>query len=256
MKVSLPDAVGKRVELTNISETEFPVFFAPKVRLAAAQPRTQPTLLFEQSVWDFVRRTAHAGAFGSDFQTVGPLAGASKPAWRNMSWVAVWKFPHDLNTIRIGSRPLIRRIVGVPLPVGEYPLTDDGWVAGVRQQRDEEGWTKLRVDTESGDACHFLQSRRGERHAMISSMKYVKSFASATRLERQNIVDLVSALAQHRLASFPCHGQHHAIVFLLAPDKFARRLAKPSSEVFQALQRHTTEDLSSWRKAYVRLFGR
>ena len=89
-----------------------PVFLCKSAQLSGKQRKAQPVLLFSKSDWDFVSQpsTTHQGAFGADFDVLSTAfvqqrfvdgsAGSELQLWRQQQWVAVWKFPGDLNNLK------------------------------------------------------------------------------------------------------------------------------------------------------------
>jgi hypothetical protein len=112
-----------------------PILFNPLTKMVTKQRKHQPTLIMTARVLNFLMRddVTHDGAFGSDHSKISKahmkerfIDGCFNPS--SESWVAVWKFPGDLNHIKDQSNNLVfEKIVDVPLPVGAYPLLDDEW---------------------------------------------------------------------------------------------------------------------------------
>jgi len=144
----------------------------------------------EQAFFD-MKGVVHEGGFGADW------------AVRN-GWAVFWKFPYDAL-----SSPL----TGVPLPVGEYEMHADAWATGGEELGGGLA-TKLRVDAAAAGvpAVHCL--RMGElRIAAISSMGIFDNFWKATADEKRRANALCTGLLGLGVDAFPCHGQHHLIVF-------------------------------------------
>ena len=137
---------GETIRLDNMEKgfkpATLPIFFNANCKLSSEQRKAQPTMFMPEKVWAYIEdpRVTHDGAFGSDFEIwskqrvqkhyvggYGPIAS---------DWVAVWKFPGDLkncpHVCDKDGHPRYKTIYDVPLPVGEYPFMDDGWLQRYR----------------------------------------------------------------------------------------------------------------------------
>ena len=260
----LRDVSGRPVAFSKITEEvgEFAtlgaIFFCERARVSPRQRKEQPTLLMPASVWRYISdpATTHAGAFGADHDPLQTLPG----------WVAVWKFPGDLNRLRGFAT-----IRGVPLPVGEYPFLDDGWWPPSLEYdhaafRKDEPAEKLRIDPKG---IHRLENRAGSQVAMVSSHFFVKELWRVTKEEMAAVADMLADLrAGANLVAFPCWSQHHAIVFymdakdgtLVTPAKLARMLRpEAASPVLEILLRHRAyskeSSVRAWAAAYADFYA-
>jgi len=166
------------------------LFFHPHCRLVPETPMG-PMMLMDRNAFFGMKGVVHEGAFGTDWAVRGV-------------WAVFWKFPHDAL-----SSPL----TGVPLPVGEYEMHADEW-ATIGKELGGGLATKLRVDAAAAGvpAVHCL--RVGEvRIAAISSMGIFGDFWKATADEKRRANALCTGLRGLGVDAFPCHGQHHLIVF-------------------------------------------
>ena len=188
------------------------------------------------------------------------------------TWVAIWKFPGDLNYL-----PTFRPILGIPLPVGTYPLYVDEWFSmppsaprfsGLRWNHNAA--TKLRADQAVGPAVHSLKgSGSTESVAMIGHNYFIKGFWEAVPARAKQIVRMLEELLStcHVLA-FPCYGQHHAIVFyadvstneLLTPQRWASLLrGSRAQRIMDRLRDGALSskraDLAQWRAHYCATHG-
>ena len=222
-------------------------------------------LLMPLGAWTVARDSAHRGAFGTDHMsvTVAELRAESALApYDEDKWVLVWKFPWDLHAM-----PGYVVVRNTPLPVGTYPLVDDGWF------HPPDRWsfdalpigapvTKYRVDRANG-AVHYLQ-RADARVAMITSSLFIKGYWGEDAGERERVVAMLRALYAWGIYAFSCYSQHHAIVLyadtrtgaLLTPTRMARVLADPTVLGILAEHALAAPALRAWRDTYVDFFSR
>ena len=234
----------------------------------------RPCLLMTVGAWTVAHDLAHHGAFGADHMRVTAAElGAAELAAAD-GWVLVWKFPWDLHDM-----PGYFAIRNTPLPVGTYPLVDDGWF------RPPARWsldalpigaavTKYRVDRASG-SVHYLQ-RAHESVAMVTSSLFIKGYWGEDAGEKERVVAMLRALYARGIFAFACYSQHHAIVLyadtrtgsLLTPARMARVLAEAveaveaveaEPSVLAILSEHAPVEnrpaLRAWRDAYVDFFS-
>ena len=193
------DVGGDNVQFSMNSEPgksfKYPVFFARAARLSKKQLKVQPVLFMSEVDWNFVSdpNVTHEGAFGSDYDVWSRAkvsqrwkGGTYDARQEGLRWVAVWKFPGDLNYI-----DGYKTIYDAPLPVGYYPFFDDGWMkdpnpaihvdaqlpairySGYGPYMEVE---KIRYDVKKGDSVHHLEDKYGNKVAMISSHFYIEQF--------------------------------------------------------------------------------
>lgn len=224
-----------------------------------------------RDTWNYVKdpSVTHAGAFGSDYDYWSQAIFEkhffdSTVDLPSKSWVVVWKFPGDLNYLRNNKNQILfNKIHDIPLPVGEYALWDDGWVARnfdhplMRKGTPVE---KMRVDVSSGSGVHYLEARDDMKVAMIGSHYFIDEFWKVTPTEKENVIALLNALYDDcGIYAFPCYGQHHAIVFyidrkdksLLTPQKMARHLRR--NIVRKTIEDHSHLGINSWVDNFIRL---
>ena len=256
------------VEQTLPNTFDFPVMFHPLARLCSRQRKHQPTLLMSEDVWEHLsdKRVTHEGAFGSDYHTIPKtkmreifVDALFDP--HSVRWVVVWKFPGDLNYLTQSGKRVFKKILNLPLPVGEYPLYDDGWLAGVQSLSafpKNAMVEKMRTDVEHGESIHFLEDRRGVKCAMIGSHNFIRELWKVKPQEIKQTVAMIQALKTQRgIVCFPCYGQHHAIVFyedkgsLITPVHLATLLRTTS--LLDILNHFSYYDLTSWSKNVIRL---
>jgi len=244
---------------------QLPVFLGPSVQLTRKQRAAQPTLLMSEVDWNYVKHpdVTHEGAFGRDYESWSNHT--MEQRWvrgfdmSKTRWVLVWKFPGDLNRL-----PGFQAIYDLPLPVGAYPLYDDGWHRPPKPLSIKDlpinkvAVEKLRFDKAKGSGVHCLESvENGIQVAMITSTYFIAEFWGETPEERRNVISLLQALYDAGVYAFPCYGQHHAIVFyidlkqgrLITPRVLAE-LLKRNDAVFEALQVHSRRMLS-WKQNYM-----
>lgn len=199
-------------------KTTRPVYFAPLARVHHEQRHALPTLLVRRHPdWDLLShpRATHEGAFGDDY---GHVPGTE--------WVAVWKFPADLNRIR-GFRVLLH----TPLPVGTYRMRDDQWwkdaptppmlLSEPTSYRNvtllpqlESPATKFRVDLSADASVHCLRDEiTGTKVAMIGTRFFVDGFWESDPGAFETPGQLLQALHDLGIFAFACYSMHHAIVF-------------------------------------------
>lgn len=269
----LIDAEGHPVQMiaqTAPGSFDAPIFFHPLARLCSKQRKYQPTLLMTEPTWDYLRDpdVTHEGAFGSDHHTIPrtrmtDLFVDATVDSHSVRWVVVWKFPGDLNhlTSASGGRAF-RKILNVPLPVGEYPLYDDGWTGTTSHSHPffpkKTMVEKMRTDVTHGNSVHFLEDRTGVKVAMIGSHFFIKEFWKVQPQEKRSVVAMINELRKDlKLHCFPCYGQHHAIVFyewhgsIVTPRALAELLQ--TTELLSVLNRYSKYDLSSWSANVIRL---
>jgi hypothetical protein len=273
MSMSLRSDEGQVVNLVCNSTPggvfQHPVFLGG-AKLSRRQSKIQPVLVMSALDWKMVSepKTTHKGAFGSDFA----IWGAEKVSerWvtsdydpRHTSWVAVWKFPGDLN--RLGG---YTKVIDTPLPVGCYRFSDDNWWQPPTSHIDSQlpkgdAVEKLRVDLQGGGSIHHLESRSGIQVAMIGSTYFIKDFWSVTQTEKSNVIEMLSKLYRTGIYAFPCYGQHHAVVFYIdladnqriTPRKLGQILESQSrgKQVLDILEKHSRKSLKVWATNYIRI---
>jgi hypothetical protein len=239
-----------------------PLYFAPLARMAERQEHAQPTLLVARTDWPTVSdpRVTHEGAFGRDYKDLGAVVPGSPHAW-----VAVWKFPGDLNGL-----PTFRRILDVPLPVGKYPfLLDRDWwrVPYSAPNLAQLPWDmvsveKMRTEFAEGPSVHVLRGAHASV-AMIGSHYFIRGFWEDPPARRDQVTAMLAALRRDcRIFAVPCYGQHHAIVLyadeadpgephLLTPRAFAKllctsqpnQLSARGTAIVNTLRAHALSDM-------------
>ena len=259
----LLDVEGIPVQMVVQGSMDRPIFFHSLARLCEIQRKRQPSLLMTKRTWDHLRRpdVTHEGAFGDDFfeipTTVMKERFVDAPFDpHTTTWVVVWKFPGDLNYLKHSNGEYVfRRIHHTPLPVGEYPLVDDGWTKAEMSHPDfpkHEMAQKWRTDFPSGDSIHFLEHRNGKRIAMIGSNFFIRDFWRVTHRERRNVVTMINRIeTEVGLCCFVCFGQHHAIVFyvderrdLITPSRLSNLLQTTS--LSSILDEYSFREIKSW----------
>lgn len=242
------------------------------------------TLVAPQWPWAVVREKEETASAGDAawFDARWAQLRAAPPE----GWVAVWKFPRDLNRL-----PGFTRIERVPLPVGLYPFADDRWWAPRQPAArlpelpiDDCEVEKLRSDLPSGRSVHHLQApdRGGAAVAMLSSTYFIGGYWEEDPVaQRPELVGLLQDLHRLGIHAFACYSQHHAIVFyadlagtvatdssvgggqmpmLLSPQRFARLLADEvrGPPVVAALQKAALPEraasIAMWRDDYVQAY--
>ena len=227
----------------------------------------------------------HDGAFGEDFDSIPPstfkrLVDIPKSSFdpTQTEWVAVWKFPYDLNYL-----PGFRRIQD-PLPVGNYGFWSDGWWQPPKKVKNlknlpltinKDFVEKMRTDMDPDPSVHYLRKRiknGGEvRAAMISSNYFIEGFWNENPKTKPQIVRMLQTLYEAGVYAFSCYGQHHAIVFyadmsdsdqpqLMTPEKLAELLSDPvrGEKAMSALESATfaqlRKELKQWKLNYISQF--
>ena len=268
----LIDVDGHPVQMVtkSVQIVDHPVFFHPLTRLCNRQRKHQPSLLMTEQTWNYLKRpdVTHEGAFGSDFFAIPKAVmkerfvdAAIDP--HTTRWVVVWKFPGDLNHLRTSSGGnMFRKILDIPLPVGEYPLIDDEWTG---MQMDHDAFPKnsmaekLRTDVQHGNGVHYLENRNGIKVAMIGSHFFIKEFWKVTEKEKKGVVAMIRHIQEEvGMYCFPCYGQHHAIVFyldrnsqLVTPSRLSKLLQ--TTNLPYILNQYSYYDVESWASNLVRL---
>ena len=166
-----------------------------------------PVLVVCNKDFDMLLERTHPGAFGSDHNmlTIG-----------DVRYVVLWKWPADMFGVKTGLAK--KNIEFIPLPVGRYNLSPDPWstqpVKGAGSPV-----TKWRVDTGARDLIHYLQKDDGVRIPMVTSSLFMSQMWSETEDEVKTVSNFTRQLAEQGITAFPCHEQHHAIVFYSFRDE-------------------------------------
>ena len=244
-----------------------PLYFCPHALMSPRQDDAGPVLLATRGDWGILSdpSVTHEGAFGRDYDAVGKVVPHDAH-----TWVSIWKFPGDLNYL-----PTFRRILGVPLPVGTYPLYVDKWFSMPEgaPRFSELRWnhhaaTKMRADQEVGPSVHSLKGAT-ESVAMIGHNYFIEGFWEAVPARAAQIVRMLEELLRTcRVLAFPCYGQHHAIVFyadvstnqLLTPRRWASLLrGERGKRIMDHLRAGALSfkraDLAQWRANYCSTHG-
>lgn len=251
-----------------------PIYFYPgdAARFSNEQYKPLPTLLFSRRDWRMAHDTAHPGAFGDDYVQLSPSKVNQRHAGGDalcaQPWVAVWKFPYDLNVMD-GFRPIYNR----PLPVGRYRFYDDGWWVPPPQEQvvdpmmpiNEIEVEKLRFDSlKDVPTVHYLEADDNQRVAMISSTHFIDAFWDVTSPEKKRVTRMLRDLYKVTgIYAFCCYSQHHAIVLYwdiktnqrITPVHMARDILQNSaraSAVLRVLRSGTADDhsLRPWARHY------
>lgn len=245
-----------------------PIYFHFMAKLCTKQRKHQPTLLMTEDAWDVLSNpdVTHEGAFGSDYCVISKqkmkerfIDATFDP--RDVRWVVVWKFPGDLNHLPGNS---FRKIIDVPLPVGEYPLYDDGWSKTQTQHHPSFPKNalveKMRTDVPSGNSIHYLEDRNGVKVAMIGSHYFIREFWKVTSKEKKGVVDMIKTLRSSLgIECFPCYGQHHAIVLyvdlrdksLITPRALSTLLQ--TTPLLNILKQYSYMNMDAWATNVIRL---
>ena len=222
---------------TSSSDLRYPVFISetPCQMTYRQPPNFTPTLLMSASDWKYVKRpeTTHQGAFGSDYGQVN--LGAPNYRWvegyfpKEMTWIAVWKFPNDLAKVRgyIPSKT-------VAFPVGTYSMLIDSWYKAMLYDETNANVIKFSFTGPPNTAAQKIpigsamtKYRQGGLHwlsldgspnrklACISTQFFMKEFWPPVPEDTlRSLYDMIYQLAQYaNISAFPCWEQHHVIVF-------------------------------------------
>ena len=160
-----------------------------------------PVLVVHAQDFNMLLERTHRGAFGSDHRTL---------TIGDVCYVVVWKWPADMFGTSTGLDK--KRIEFLPLPVGQYHLSPDPWFTP-RVKGAGKPVTKWRVNTGARESIHYLQKEDGARIPMVTSLLFMSQMWSNTEKEIKTVSNFTQRLAEHGILAFPCHGQHHAIVF-------------------------------------------
>ena len=245
-----------------------PVFFNSRCKMVSSQRKQQPTLFICGDDWRYIKTPSvtHKGAFGQDYEKVDIRKRFIETNVDGLDfsqdWFVVWKFPGDLNHLANSkNQKIFKKIFNIPLPVGEYPLRDDGWTGRYMSHESLplETWVeKLRIDFPDGNGVHYLEARDDTRVAMIGSHYFIDAFWHVTSKEKTNVVNMLNELYHSKgIFAFPCYGQHHAIVFyvhlkngkLITPNYLLDLLLHDGLKV--VLEKYTKRSLNSWVKNFM-----
>ena len=167
-----------------------------------------PVLIVCKKDFDMLLERTHPGAFGSDHNRL--VIG-------DVRYVVLWKWPADMFGARTGIDK--KNIEFIPLPVGRYNLLPDPWWSDQPVKGTGSPVTKWRVDTGNQDLIHYLQNDDGARIPMVTSSLFMSQLWSETDDEVKTVSNFTRRLAEQGITAFPCHGQHHAIVFYSFRDE-------------------------------------
>jgi len=200
----------------------------------------------------------HSGAFGTDYvEATGPADWLAQYAEQG-PWYAVWKFPWDLQEVE-GFLPF-----QFPVPVGDYPLLPDSFVASPCAAADPvvgSTFTKWRVDEYPASVSYLKNTEDGTTLAMLPTKAFLRkeNFGDLSKRDRATLKQLVADLARAGVCAVSCHGQHHAVVLIsaaaepLTPQRFASIIP----QVQEAILKHSTTKPQMGRllAMYQRRFG-
>ena len=263
---------GVRWEVTARPNTQGPfrhtVYIAERARVSDEQPEAGPVMIMKEGDWNRleVPEVTHEGAFGSDY---GKVTMNVPPEYS--SYIAVWKFPYDLN--RLPGFITIK----FPIPVGTYPLYPDGFVhgngselvtsCGMKTKEFGMPLTKMRDDIRG---VSYLDGIEGggpgaaTKLAVITTMHYVSDYWKLSKKDKINLRSLVEELKEIDVCAISCHGQHHAIVFysigphytLVGPERVADAL-QTNPRFLEILSSRAMDPgkVEDWGKRYIKAFG-
>lgn len=236
--VSKPNGYNKKLH---------PVYFC-----LAVQSSSLPTLLIPDKYFKFLQEQTHEGAFGNDFKVT---------TFQGVRYYRVWKWPGDMFDYHKGTHitGLAASLVsGIPLPVGTYPLRVDNIgslsITPVENFPLNDTVTKWRV----AGVGHYLENSQQLRCAALSTVPYFyKDFESKpTSKQTKTVLKLCQTLnAEFQLQVFPCHNQHHVLVFyslngaLCTPSVLAGFI-KTTPAFNETLVQFTKSSLGSWSVDY------
>jgi len=271
------------------SDLRYPVFISetPCQMTDRQPPNFTPTLLMSATDWKYVKRpeTTHQGAFGSDYGQVN--LGAPNYRWvegyvpKEMTWIAVWKFPNDLTKVRgyIPSKT-------VAFPVGTYSMLIDSWYEEMLDDETNANVIKFSFTGPPNTAAKKIpigsamtKYRQGGSHwlsldgspnrklACISTQFFMKEFWPPVPEDTlRSLYDMIYELAQYaNISAFPCWEQHHVIVFysdllddaLITPLRLAKILKDTTGRggvVRRILEYHALSKsaIEQWANNYYR----
>jgi prepilin-type processing-associated H-X9-DG protein len=218
-------------------------FFHESIRLVKAQPKHQPVLLVHPEDWERLQDAVHQRGFGDDVAV-------------HCNWIVVWKFPYEVHNIFVFE--------GITLPVGTYPLQDDGWWP--RTLDDHVLPKKSLVTKMRTNSVHHLESATNTKVAMISSTLFIRDLWHVTASEQQAVSTMFQQLSHTcGIYAFACVRNHHAIVLYLdghvrmTPSRLAAVLRDPvrGPLVIDILRTAatTTSKLNAWHAAYLQTYA-
>jgi hypothetical protein len=192
----------------------------------------------------------HEGAFGSDYGRVHAVVPGGHFR-SNEKVVFVYKFPYDMFGPEAPYIPLAH-VVGVPLPVGEYPLWPDEWFAtdpplsthlADLPYGNPRTVRKMRTHLPSGNIFSTLVETLGpgssKEYPMVNNTPFNDGdlWDTPSLLNQAKMLSFsLACLRSHGILAFPVWGQHHAsMVFFsggggsLTPESMVQMLGSDSS---------------------------
>ena len=176
-------------------------------------------------------------------------------------WIAVWKFPYDLQKV-----PGFTQYI-CPVPVGKYPLYIDPWQKVHRPASFPEIPVgdiveKFRND-KGGGVHHLVNLTSGKRCAMITSMFFFSGFWGRNPEIEDKVDSMIGQFLDVGIEAISCHQEHHALVFyrdvrencLITPEYLSNLLKEPRGEAliecitmnFPSIE----EGIIEWKDKYI-----
>jgi hypothetical protein len=212
-----------------------PVLFSKDVNVQSLEkkgtvrPTRVTTVLMTAERFEALYNGTHSGAFGSDYGVVHPSS-VPKDVFRPVLSVVqpyrvwfVYKFPWDMFG---ASDPYLPNecSIGIPLPVGTYPLWPDKWFISAQKKHPDymtavdiaieqksRSVTKMRTTLKDGSVFSIL--RETTDFPMVNNVPFntgglweVPSKAD----QRKMIIFATECFFRFQLLVYPVWGQHHA----------------------------------------------
>lgn len=212
---------------------KYPVYMTQNEIVCPEQGYPSVVMIVHPDDWDMMRdpKTTHDGAFGRDY-----APGKFYLPKECEGWIAVWKFPYDLQKV-----PGFTEYI-CPVPVGKYPLLIDPWQkvhrpASFPEIPVDDIVEKIRND-KSGGVHHLVSLTSGKRCAMITSMIFFINFWGLNKEIEDKIDAMIGQFLDVGIEAISCHQEHHALVFyrdvrkncLITPEYLSNLLKEPRGE--------------------------
>lgn len=248
-----------RTEESAFMHENFPAF------AKLARPGLTPRPLFVVSAAEFkrMRLAAHPGAFGEDWVEFSLDTGGTQA-----EWAAFWKFPAGVfaDHSEVGASAF-KAMPYIWMPVGSYAARCDDKKfdallppdsAHFKSSEHGPTFTKWRMALEDGEPVHVLRNDDGEL-PVVTSKYWVGSgdVEDWHSKPTKGVLGILLALKRNfGVVAFPCHKQHHAIVFVrdtagrMTMQKLAALAEKATFlNVLAGKNAQRLEALEGWRRS-------
>ena len=212
----------------------YTVYMTKGAIVCPEQENCSVVMIAHPTDWEMMSHpsTTHKGAFGRDFAQVK----FNLPKrFLDEGWIAVWKFPYDLQKV-----PGFTQYI-CPVPVGKYHLYIDPW----QKVHRPASFPEIPVDhivekfRDDEKGVHYLVNpSNGKRCAMITSMFFFSGFWGPNPEIECKVDTMISNMLDVGIEVISCHQEHHALVFyrdvrkncLITPEYLSDLLKEPRGD--------------------------